>query len=364
MAFAQGIWFLFALWRQRYLNQAGQLHLLVLLSSFLLIIAEVWLLASDTNLSVSVAGWTASLPLFIGPAFYYYAKSLDQSNAVQPPFLVEKLYWHYVPSLALTFLQWFSLLGILKMHMLVLTFAKAISLYGYLIFALALLSNKSDLLTARLRQSGFSFLGLVTIAFLLFIAESLGYRLWLGSDLLAGLSLAVFVYSVSLVVLLDWHNYLLRLQPNHTTLSFKGAVDSNNSSAPTETDKERSQKLDPDTAKMVFDELWQTVQTEHLWRQPQCRLIELSRATGLAEHYLSYVINLIAGCNSQTWINNFRVEEAKQLLIDTDMPVLEIGLKVGFNSKATFNRVFKELTGETPTALRQRRQKDNGTLSR
>lgn len=362
MAFAQGLWFLLALWRQRYLNPTGQQHVLMLLSSLLLIIAEVWVLASDAQLPFSIAGFTASIPLFIGPAFYCYVRSLARSNAIKPNVLADKIHWHYAPALVLTLLQWFSLFELLSLPMHVLTIAKAISLYGYLIFALALLSQPSDLLRVRLRQSGLSFLCLVTIAFLMFVAESLGVELWLGSDLLAGLSLAVFVYSVSLVVLLDWQNYLLRLQPTHAQFSPKDA--SNIISAAEDTFTDRALKLAPETARMVYEELWQTVQSAQLWRQPQCRLVDLSRATGLAEHYLSYVINLIAGCNSQTWINNFRVDAAKQLLSETDLPVLEIGLSVGFNSKATFNRVFKELSGETPTALRQRRHNPNGTLTR
>ena len=46
--------------------------------------------------------------------------------------------------------------------------------------------------------------------------------------------------------------------------------------------------------------------------------------------------------------------EARQLLIDTDLSVSEIGYELGFNEKAYFTRVFTKKTGLTPTAFRSR----------
>lgn len=352
LAFAQSGLLLLAIWRQRHLNLSGQIHLMLLICCFCLIMAEVWMLQS--GLLLSLAGATAGLPLAIGPAFYCYARSLAPAVAAKPsvPSLIHCCR-HYLPAVFMTMWQWFALAGMQPRPDMLLVLAKALSLFGYVLATLVLLWPATDLLRRRLRQCGVVMLILICIAFLLYIAESSGLQFWPGSDLLAGLSLAIFVYAVSFIVLLDWQNYLLQLQPDFRQQQ-SVSQQATEGTATTAAISARSPKLDPDTARLVYEELLQKVQQRQLWRQPLCRLADLSAATGLAEHYLSYVINLQAGCNSQIWINRFRVDAARQLLAESDLPVLEIGLQVGFNSKATFNRVFKDLTGETPTTLRQR----------
>jgi AraC-like DNA-binding protein len=55
-------------------------------------------------------------------------------------------------------------------------------------------------------------------------------------------------------------------------------------------------------------------------------------------------------------INGYRVEEAKRLLLDTknrNYTILSVGFEAGFNSKTTFNTVFKKFTGHTPTDFRE-----------
>jgi AraC-like DNA-binding protein len=56
-------------------------------------------------------------------------------------------------------------------------------------------------------------------------------------------------------------------------------------------------------------------------------------------------------------VNGYRVEEAKRLLLDpknTNYTILSVGFEAGFNSKTTFNTVFKKFTGLTPTDFRKK----------
>ena len=48
-----------------------------------------------------------------------------------------------------------------------------------------------------------------------------------------------------------------------------------------------------------------------------------------------------------------RIERAKTLLRDTDTPIIDIAFETGWNSLGTFGRVFHDVTGQTPTALRE-----------
>jgi YesN/AraC family two-component response regulator len=66
---------------------------------------------------------------------------------------------------------------------------------------------------------------------------------------------------------------------------------------------------------------------------------------------LSAHINTAHQKNFNDFINSYRVQEVKQMLEagkHKTLSLLGIGLDAGFNSKATFNRVFKKLTGMTP----------------
>lgn len=71
---------------------------------------------------------------------------------------------------------------------------------------------------------------------------------------------------------------------------------------------------------------------------------------------LSNVINRHFDCNFFEFINSYRVEEAKRMLADTNhsnKTMLDIMLDVGFNSKTTFNSLFKKKAGMTPSEYRK-----------
>jgi YesN/AraC family two-component response regulator len=58
-------------------------------------------------------------------------------------------------------------------------------------------------------------------------------------------------------------------------------------------------------------------------------------------------------------VNGYRVEEAKRLLLDPktkNNKILALGFDSGFNSKTTFNTVFKKFTGLTPTEFREKHE--------
>lgn len=81
----------------------------------------------------------------------------------------------------------------------------------------------------------------------------------------------------------------------------------------------------------------------------------------ITPHQLSFFLNKKLRAGFRNYINGFRVEEAKQLLVDRlDQTVLAIGFHVGFGSKTAFNVAFKEHTGKTPTEYREEQVKKPG----
>ncbi|MFN8239337.1 MAG: helix-turn-helix domain-containing protein [Bacteroidales bacterium] len=77
----------------------------------------------------------------------------------------------------------------------------------------------------------------------------------------------------------------------------------------------------------------------------------------ISRQKLSYLINSGQQKNFYKFINEFRIREVKEKLTSpgySHYSVLGIGLDCGFNSKTSFNRIFKEETGFTPSEYRKR----------
>ncbi|MCA8829654.1 helix-turn-helix domain-containing protein [Hymenobacter pini] len=90
---------------------------------------------------------------------------------------------------------------------------------------------------------------------------------------------------------------------------------------------------------------------------PELTLGELATQLRTNTSWLSRVINTGCGQNFNDFVNEYRVREAERLLRDPQFrhyTLLAVALEAGFNSKSTFNRVFKKLRGQTPSeAARQ-----------
>lgn len=67
--------------------------------------------------------------------------------------------------------------------------------------------------------------------------------------------------------------------------------------------------------------------------------------------YFSRVFKNLMGINFVTYLNLVRVEQAVKQLQETSLKVTDIALNCGFNNIRTFNRVFKEITGFTPSTF-------------
>lgn len=84
-------------------------------------------------------------------------------------------------------------------------------------------------------------------------------------------------------------------------------------------------------------------------------LKDLASALDIYPHYITQVLNTVFNQNFYDFINNYRIEEVKERLRDSqyrNLTVLAIAYDCGFNSKSTFNRIFKQKTGLTPTQYR------------
>jgi YesN/AraC family two-component response regulator len=80
---------------------------------------------------------------------------------------------------------------------------------------------------------------------------------------------------------------------------------------------------------------------------------DLAQHVALSEDYLTACFRKELGVTPIAYINRFRVNQAQQLLLDTDKTITEIALDVGFSDSGYFSRVFRREVGQSPTDYRQ-----------
>jgi transcriptional regulator GlxA family with amidase domain len=83
----------------------------------------------------------------------------------------------------------------------------------------------------------------------------------------------------------------------------------------------------------------------------------LGRVSGVSEAHFARSFKQAFGIPPHRYLVTRRVERAKALLRDTDMPITEIAYAVGWNSLGTFSRTYRDVTGHSPSRSR-REQKD------
>ena len=81
-------------------------------------------------------------------------------------------------------------------------------------------------------------------------------------------------------------------------------------------------------------------------------LQEISAALGYEYHYLSRMFNRITGSSFRDFLNCLRIEYARSMLRNTQTSVSQIALEAGYQNIRSFNRIFKEVIGLSPTEYR------------
>lgn len=85
----------------------------------------------------------------------------------------------------------------------------------------------------------------------------------------------------------------------------------------------------------------------------------LSSRLGFSSAYLTKLFNKHVGNTPLKYLTDIRIHEAKHLLLNTTLPIREIGEKVGYPDQFHFSKTFRKFTGVNPTAYRQKPQLEN-----
>jgi AraC-like DNA-binding protein len=356
-----------------------------LLATFFLSIAlnllDVFLLMNRAYSSCpALAGWGSCIPLVFGPLLYLYTRSVLEKRS--------GFSWvHFVPFLVFFLMTEIFYVSqpratqeLLLQNALAHRFHWSVSLGSsiiflqfslYIAFSLDLIARHKKAATQHFSNPGQTSLSWLYTMLVFFMVLMIGTTL---NGLLAGTPVAnhyLLTFTVIILAMLVFINRVL-LKALHTPYFFAfeegedgGSIALLAREGPegagdvTESRAAESSALLPankENAAMA-QRLRQFMQTEKPWLSPDLSLEELASSIGQKPKMLSLVINETLGQNFFDFINHYRIDEAKRLLtnpVDKKITVSEVLYAVGFNSKSSFNTLFKKYTGLTPTEFRRK----------
>jgi AraC-like DNA-binding protein len=114
--------------------------------------------------------------------------------------------------------------------------------------------------------------------------------------------------------------------------------------------------LKSEDAKNYIENLVKYMNDSGVWKDSELSIAKLASQTSISKHQLSEVLNEYLGKNFYVFVNEYRVEYAKQLLMKkeySNWSIIAIAYECGFNSKTAFNIFFKKHTQQTPSEFKR-----------
>lgn len=123
-----------------------------------------------------------------------------------------------------------------------------------------------------------------------------------------------------------------------------------------EKEKYKRSGLKDEDAEEYIARLLAFMEKEKPYLDAEMTIQDLSAKINISKHHLTQILNNNLGKNFFTFVNEFRIEEVKRKLADPGfdhLTILGIAYDCGFNSKSSFNNIFKQYTGSTPSEYKK-----------
>ncbi|NMH88505.1 helix-turn-helix domain-containing protein [Flavivirga algicola] len=123
--------------------------------------------------------------------------------------------------------------------------------------------------------------------------------------------------------------------------------------------KVTNEKLSKSNENPYFQKMISLFEDDKLFRDSKLSRNDIAERLGISVGYFSQMINTVSEKNLSDYLNFYRVEEVKNMLLNDDFQnynLLAIGLEAGFNSKSAFYIGFKKETGYTPSEYKKQHQ--------
>lgn len=314
--------------------------------------------------------------LLMGPVIYFYLRALFQPGLP----LRRKDLWHFLP--AALYLLWCAIVFVtdrivLKRYYLMdgvadpdfdswYTGAGLISLLFYLVLSIRFYRRYKQYVEQQFSFADallFRWVRNFLVAFLIYFIANLAVHLLglFGIDLGYTDTWWYYLFFAVLLYYIAINGYanavetrvlfgLEQLSPKQTLFLEPPLVPKEEQAQ----DEDRQAKpIEPQLPELATwkTKVLQAVKEERLYADPELSLLQLATHLQTNTTTLSKVVNAGFGMNFNDFINYHRVEEVKEKLSAgraNEVTIMSLAYDAGFNSKATFNRAFKKVTGKNP----------------
>ncbi|MEZ4803234.1 MAG: helix-turn-helix domain-containing protein [Gelidibacter sp.] len=158
---------------------------------------------------------------------------------------------------------------------------------------------------------------------------------------------------ISMSMMVVYVSGMAYIQPKVFNLEYYGLTDNDSSIS-----KYQKSSLTETFSLELKEKLMDLLVDKKVYKDNSINLDKLSNKLNTSRHNTSQIINEHFNENFYEFLNDYRIDEAKKLLLvtngDSKMNINEILYEVGFNNKVSFNNAFKKRTGLTPTQFRNR----------
>jgi putative ABC transport system permease protein len=271
--------------------------------------AALWLSPSLVVMALHLAQLPVDLSLALGPLLYFFTRKI-----VRPEQILRSKDWAHF--------------SVVLLHPLVPAWLVPVFLLVYLYLSYRVIQQFYDgMQPVSMDRPRFMFRRLETFLYLLTFSA----LLWLFSDVFA-VACATILIVMAAQVILKPGAIIAKPQPNRIDDDLR--------------EKSRSLKG--------------TVKEQRLYEDPNLTLPSLAAELAIPVHELSRIINLGLKKNFNDFINELRVQEVSRKMQQPaydQLTLLGIAYESGFNSKTTFNRVFREFTGKSAAEYKNELEK-------
>lgn len=299
--------------------------------------------------------------LLFGPLLYFYLQSLTiEDFRLKPrqllhllPLLLVSLHRSVTPAVPITSSSENPLYVYNKVYYAILI----LSLFYYWLSGLKLvLKHRKNIrlhFSNYTRANSMSWLALVLSLFLvLFMVDFTRFffhKVWqleVPSLFLLPVNLTIFVF----IMVFFGINQSVIYTPE------EGAIRPETNGAPLGGKKYTGSSITGEEIEKVTQAMLAYLTEAKPYLNPEYSLQQMASDLNISRHKLSQVINSGQNKNFFKLVNEYRIREAKKMLLNPaydHYSILGIGYACGFNSKSSFNRLFKEETGCTPSEFKQ-----------
>lgn len=312
------------------------------------------------------------LPVFydylfvLGPILYFYVCSLTQ-----PGFQFNRIFWLYIgltlsldiaydytlywckatkfysESWIITFAQIFSLLSAMQMGIILVLSVRALRRYNH---SLKDHFTNLDKINLHWLQNLLKVIGGLVIYWIILVYTDILFFDYRIHDIYYK------VLNIAVVITVYWIGFSQYMHPRVVIIEEVEVAPK----ASNELQKTPVPSLSESQMKQYATQLQNAMTQDCLYQDPGLSLSVLATHLDLSPRHISQTLNRYLGKNLNDFVNEYRVEEVKQKLLDPDFAhftILGIAFESGFNSKASFQRIFKKVVQCSPSEFKKQHQK-------